>query len=45
MKDVVDAGADIIYLDESHTPTGAFVVDGRTATQKVMALERELLDA
>ncbi len=45
MRDVVDAGADIIYLDESHTPTGAVLVDGETAIQGVMALQREILDA
>lgn len=43
MRDVIEAGADVIYLDESHTPTGAFVVDGKTAIQGVMALEREIL--
>lgn len=45
MKDVVDAGADIIYLDESHTPTGAFMVGDATAIAGVMALEREILEA
>ena len=45
MRDVVDAGADIIYLDESHTPAGDFMVDGETAIQGVMALQREILDA
>lgn len=45
MKDVVDAGADIIYLDESHTPTGAFTVGNANAVQGVMALQREILEA
>jgi len=45
MKDVVEAGADIIYLDESHTPTGAFIVGGKDAIQGVMTLEREILEA
>lgn len=45
MKDVVDAGADIIYLDESHTPAGAFTVGDANAVQGVMALEREILEA
>lgn len=42
---IVDAGVDAIHLDESHTPTGAFVVDGVTAVEGVMLLEREILDA
>ncbi len=45
MKDVVDAGADIIYLDESHTPAGEFMVRDVNAIQGVMALEREILEA
>ena len=45
LKDVVDAGADMLYLDESHTPTGAFMVDGKTSIQGVMALQEELLEA
>jgi len=45
MREVVDAGADIIYLDESHTPAGAFRVGDVSAVQGVMALEREILEA
>lgn len=45
MKDIVDAGADVIYLDESHTPTGALTVDRADAIAGVMALEREILQA
>lgn len=45
MRPIVDAGVDVIYLDESHTPTGEFVVDGVTAIQGVMALQDEIVEA
>ena len=44
LKPLVDAGVDVIYLDEAMSPSGKFLVDGVTAIQGVMALERELLD-
>lgn len=45
MRPIVEAGVDVIYLDESHSPTGAFEVRGMTAIQGVMALEQEILRA
>jgi hypothetical protein len=45
MKPAVDAGVDLIYLDESLTPSGKFLVDGVTAIQGVMLLEREIKQA
>ena len=30
---MIDAGADVVYLDESHTPLGEFEVDGVTAIE------------
>ena len=45
MRDAVEAGVDVIYLDESMAPNGRFLVDGHTAIEGVMALEREILAA
>ena len=45
MKDAVDAGVDVIYLDESMAPTGKMVVDGTNAIEGIMALMRETLAA
>ncbi len=42
MKQAVDAGVDVIYLDESMAPCGKFLVDGETAIQGVMTLEKEI---
>ena len=44
IADVVAAGANVIYLDEAG-PNGKFVVDGVTATQGVMIMEQEIMDA
>jgi hypothetical protein len=44
IADVVDAGADVIYLDEAG-PNGKFVVDGITAIEGVMIMEQEIMDA
>ena len=44
IEDVVAAGADVIYLDEAG-PLGRFVVNGITATQGVMIMEQEIMDA
>jgi len=44
IADVVAAGADVIYLDESG-PNGKFVIDGVTATQGVMIMEQEIMAA
>ncbi len=43
MKDAVDAGVDVIYLDESMTSTGKYVVDGVDGIQGMLALMRETL--
>ena len=45
LRPLVEAGVDMIYLDESMAPTGKFIVDGTTAIQGVMALEKEILEA
>ena len=45
MKDAVDAGVDLIYIDESMAPMGDFVVDGMTAIEGVMTLEKEIMEA
>ncbi len=45
MKPAVDAGVDLIYLDESLSPSGKFLVDGVTAIQGVMLLEKEIKQA
>ena len=44
LRPLVEAGVDMIYLDESMACCGKFVVDGTNAVEGVMALERELLD-
>lgn len=44
IEDVVAAGADVIYLDEAG-PLGKFVVDGVTATEGVMTMEQEIMEA
>ncbi len=41
----VEAGVDMIYLDESMCPTGIFSLDGTNGIQGIMALERGILDA
>ena len=38
MKDAVDAGVDVIYLDECMAPTGKFVVDGMNGIEGIQAL-------
>ena len=43
MKDAVDAGVDVIYLDESMTSTGRYVVDGVDGIQGMMSLMKETL--
>ncbi len=45
MKDAVDAGVDVIYLDESMTCTGKYVVDGVDGMQGMMSLMKETLEA
>ncbi len=45
LRPMVEAGVDMIYLDESMAAAGKFLVDGTTAIQGVMALERRILDA
>ena len=45
LKDVVDAGADIIYLDESMGTNGKFVVDGVDGLQGMMLLMKEIQEA
>lgn len=45
IRPAVEAGVDMIYLDESMCPTGVFHLDGVNGIQGIMALEREILDA
>ncbi len=45
MKDAVDAGVDVIYLDESMTAVGKYIVDGVDGMQGMLALMRETLEA
>ena len=45
VAEVVAAGADVIYLDQSMAPIGKYVIDGVTGTQGVMLLMQELLAA
>lgn len=45
MRDAVDVGVDLIYIDESMAGTGAFLVDGMTAIEGVMTLEKEIMEA
>ena len=44
MRDLVEAGVDMIYLDESMCTTGNFFMDGITGIQGIMALEKEILE-
>ena len=45
VRHAVEAGADVIYLDEAAWPSGAAVVDGMDGVQGVMELEKEILAA
>lgn len=45
IKEAVDAGIDVIYLDESMTPGGKFVVDGVSGVEGVQLLMKEILEA
>ena len=45
MRDAVDAGVDVIYLDECMAPTGKFVVDGMNGVEGILALMQETLAA
>ena len=45
MRDAVEAGVDVIYLDESMAATGKYIVDGVNGVDGMMALMRETLEA
>ncbi len=45
MREAVEAGAEMIYLYDHPAPAADFLVDGRTAAQGTLALEKELLSA
>lgn len=45
MREAVEVGVDLIYIDESMAGTGAFYLDGMTAIEGVMTLEREIMEA
>ena len=45
MREAVDAGIDVIYLDESMAPNGSYVVDGMTGVQGTFAMMEEVKEA
>jgi len=45
LRPLVEAGVDMIYLDESMTPCGKFLMDGKTGIQGIIALEKEILQS
>jgi len=45
MREAVDAGVDVIYLDQSMAPGGKFLVDGENGLEGLMNLEKETLEA
>ena len=45
MRPAVEAGVDIIYLDESMAPGGKFLVDGANGLDAMMLLMKETLEA
>jgi hypothetical protein len=45
MQDAVEAGVDVIYLDESMACTGKYIVDGVSGIEGMTALIRETLEA
>jgi len=45
MREAVEIGVDLIYIDESMAGTGAFYLDGMTAIEGVMTLEKEIMEA
>jgi len=45
IKEAVEAGIDLIYLDESMAPSGAYVVDSMTGVQGTIALMEEIKKA
>ena len=45
MREAVEVGVDLIYIDESMAAMGNFVVDGMTAVEGVMTLEKEITEA
>ena len=45
LEDMVDAGVDLIYLDESMAPNGAFIADGITGIEGLMLLQKQILEA
>jgi len=44
LREAVEAGVDIIYLDEAAWPCGNPLVDGMTSVEGLIALEREILE-
>jgi len=45
MKDAVDTGVDVIYLDESMTAVGKYIIDGVDGMQGMYSLMKETLQA
>ena len=45
IREAVEVGVDMIYIDESMAGTGAFYLDGMTAIEGVMTLEKEIMEA
>ena len=44
IAEVIEAGADVIYLDQTNGVNGQFVVDGMTGIEGVMLLEEEIIN-
>ena len=44
LREAVEAGVDIIYLDEAAWPCGNPYIDGMTSVEGIIALEREILE-
>jgi hypothetical protein len=45
MREAVDAGVDVIYIDQSAGPGGKFLVDGENGLEGLMNLQKEILEA
>jgi len=43
LREAVEAGIDVVYLDETMTPSGKFVVDGMDGYQGMFELMRQIL--
>ena len=44
MREAVEVGVDLIYIDESMSPCGKFIVDGVTGIEGMMLLQKEIME-